>query len=172
MTLILSLAFDFWWYHSLVAILCNIFNRRFYTYSYFSWTHLVHLKNIGFTFSVALVSLLRLFYATTYVSPFLYLLTFLMSFTSLFLKLTDLSLAFDFWWYHSLVAILCDWINLRSCNVLLSCGHAPQRWLVKLFVLPTVLFRDFSLRFCTLKYWLSPWLLPPWWILIFFTLLV
>ena len=94
-------------------------------------------------------------------SPFLYLLTFLMSFTSLLLKLTDLSLAFDFWWYHSLVAILCDWINLRSCNVLLSCGHAPQRWLIKLFVLPTVLFRDLSLRFCTLKYWLSPWLLPP-----------
>ena len=65
---------------------------------------------------LASVSLPKLFYATAQVSPFLYLLTFLMSFTSLFLRLTDLSLAFDFWWYHSLVAILCNIFNRRSYN--------------------------------------------------------
>ncbi|CAD0146157.1 protein of unknown function [Streptococcus thermophilus] len=39
----------------------------------------------------------------------------------------DLILAFNFWWYHSLVAILYDLINLHSYNAPLSCDHAPQR---------------------------------------------
>ena len=75
---------------------------------------------------LASVSLPKLFYATAQVSPFLYLLTFLMSFTSLFLKLPDLSLGFDFWWYHSLVAILC---NSSSVSIFIPTNISHELYL-------------------------------------------